>query len=569
MEQLSRIALASSFLLAACGGGGGGSDSSPRNNPEPLELQSVEPAAGSVLAWNEPLRFLFSEALDPASVSSDAVRIVSADGAQAVGSYLLEDAARRLVFVPRCPLEPDGSDAGFLPDSEYTVELIGGAGPGVPALTSTDGQGLESTVSLAFSTAPFVGGPVLEDPVSGPPSLVVRAAGTLETAASRVVTGGVPTFFEFDATTQAVPALKNLPRQLNADPAGRFVVHVVLDQPIAPDAANLDHIALERLDAASVWRPVAARRELVDNGCGDGGAEIEIEPQLVLPALAELRVAVRAGLRDLSDDATIDDDFTLALITGQAPSPGFEGFDTYGDELYEDFQTDAWLETSPSHGDPPAEWGEGRLAPGGAFPGTGGPGGDFDWHIGTGENVFLDTGNGTITGGPDFLPTRQQTTTDGRFDVRHLRIDLGGALFVFGPNPLELYVTGDVQLDGRILIDGQNAPPVAALQGGLVASPGGAGAAGGGDGGAGSPDTSSSSAAGAPGANAWNSTVGGGQGGETGYGVGVPRDFLGAGGGGGRFARDQGIQRADPGQGGGTFSTGAITGLPPAGGAAG
>src|SRR5206468_13084082 len=62
---------------------------------------------------------------------------------------------------------------------------------------------------------------------------------------------------------------------------------------------------------------------------------------------------------------------------------------------------------------PQADWGGGRLSAAFSFEGTGGPEGEFDWIVHTGELCFFDTSLTRIVGGPGGLPTSSLTAVDG------------------------------------------------------------------------------------------------------------------------------------------------------------
>src|SRR6185503_989534 len=96
---------------------------------------------------------------------------------------------------------------------------------------------------------------------------------------------------------------------------------------------------------------------------------------------------------------------------------------------------------------PPADWGEGRLSAAFSFDGTGGPNGDFDWVVRSGERIFFDTTSTPIVGGPNGVPTTTVTALNGVVDVRNLVIQAGAEIRVQGPNPLRINATGEVRIE--------------------------------------------------------------------------------------------------------------------------
>lgn len=210
------------------------------------------------------------------------------------------------------------------------------------------------------------------------------------------------------------------------------------------------------------------------------------------------------------------------------------------------------------------------------FDGTGGPGGDFDWVVHAGEFFVFDTTSTVLVGGPGGLPTSTQTSVGGLLDVRDLTIEEGGVVRVQGPTPLHVRATGRVLLRGRLDLSGFNARAVATLNTGNQIEPGAAGVAAGGRGGNANGVTTASTPRGQTGFGPYGVADQGGEGGESAFAA----QLLGknarrpGGGGGGRFARDQGDSSdglaAGAGGDGSPQGTGAVSGAGPArGGAAG
>jgi hypothetical protein len=174
------------------------------------------------------------------------------------------------------------------------------------------------------------------------------------------------------------------------------------------------------------------------------------------------------------------------------------------------------------------------------FSSTGGPNGDFDWVVHTGEVFFFDTTLTTVIGGPNGAPLAVETCVGGLVEVRNLIIEPGGEIRVQGPNPMRIQASGDVIVRGLLDVSGFNAKDVATLDTGNQVEIGGAGAGGGGRGGLGNPNTTGPSTRGGTGQGPFIEPGAGGEGGESAYsltsGVDARRP---GGGGGGRFAADR------------------------------
>jgi hypothetical protein len=206
------------------------------------------------------------------------------------------------------------------------------------------------------------------------------------------------------------------------------------------------------------------------------------------------------------------------------------------------------------------------------FEGDGGPSGDFDWVVRTGEVFFFDTTLTQIIGGPNGVPTQVQNAVNGIVNVRDLVIEEGGELRAQGPNPMRVLAARDVVIRGRLNVSGFNARDVATLNTGNITEPGASGGPGGGRGGNANVVTTNSSPRGGSGNGAGARIGQGGQGGETGF---AP-SALGkdarrpGGGGGGRFGPDgsHAGEQVQPGADGSSLSTGAESGESPAAGGA-
>jgi hypothetical protein len=145
-----------------------------------------------------------------------------------------------------------------------------------------------------------------------------------------------------------------------------------------------------------------------------------------------------------------------------------------------------------------------------------------DWIIPAGTTVVYDTLSGPAL-------------------VDRLIIETGATLRVQGPRPFVVVATQLIQVDGTLDASGFDAKPVFTLFTPDIPEPGGSGAAGGGAGGTGSPLTTASDLVGGDGfavVPPFGLVLGGGHGGETGFGFPDKQEQRGAGGGGGAFGPD-------------------------------
>lgn len=174
------------------------------------------------------------------------------------------------------------------------------------------------------------------------------------------------------------------------------------------------------------------------------------------------------------------------------------------------------------------------------FGGNGGPGGAFDWEIGSPaggppQTLVLDTTFAQIT---NSTQTMVETVVGGRIEVRNLTVWRNGTLILQGPNPCTIRASGTVAIHGKIRARGGSAAGVSSFNTAHIPDPGATGQCGGGRGGDGSPLTNQSDPKGGDGFGAFNAANQGGQGGESGWGtggIGVRRP---GGGGGGVLGHD-------------------------------
>jgi hypothetical protein len=175
--------------LASCAGGTGGSatgDTLPG-----VVLVSFGQAGQDNVPLNRVLVFEFSSPIDPLSINPDAIQIRegSTFGLAVDGKYIVQ--GNRVYFEPRLPGNCDNSDAGFQPDLDYRVTIVGA--PEEFAVRSLAGDALEDTIVAAFHTRVETDPELFEDaqPTVGPTVLSTTpsnlAAGVPVSQSNRVV----------------------------------------------------------------------------------------------------------------------------------------------------------------------------------------------------------------------------------------------------------------------------------------------------------------------------------------------------------------------------------------------
>src|SRR5262245_40158155 len=103
-------ALAGGLIFAACKGGGG--DDSPDAG---LKITSVNLTDGAVWKINRQIRISFNQPVDFASVTSNSINVRQVGGGPATVEFFIDPTdPNTVVLQPRCPTQPDLSDAGLL-----------------------------------------------------------------------------------------------------------------------------------------------------------------------------------------------------------------------------------------------------------------------------------------------------------------------------------------------------------------------------------------------------------------------------------------------------------------------
>ncbi len=522
----------------SCGGGGGG------GGLPAFRVVGVSVAQGSIQRINRSIEVEFSEPVDFTTVSLNTIRIASSGGVPVAGAFTLLD-PRTVSFQPLCPTKPDFSDAGFRPGGLQYELSVAAASPGNPlSVRGQDGGSLLFSETRKFFT-PDSSDPteLFYDERPGPPAPVVRETGSSDLRACYVELGGDSSrrhYFERDPVTGVVSIQPPTALPLNLYSAGdtRVAFVVVLDQPILPSLANIGPATarLEYRDASGGWRALQTSVELEAN-CTVTGSRLRLEPRGLLPADTLIRAVITTQLEDLIGETNLVPQDSFALVAADASPAAF------ADEYLEEFRgggtaagsTEDLLAVFP---EPRAEWGADRLGAAFSFPGTGGPSGTFDWRVPTVDVEVVNTSFDTIRGGPDFVPQFDLPVVGGVIDVRNLEIPAGAVVRGIGPNPLVIYASGTVRIEGLLDVSGNG--NLGANTVGTAAMPeaGSPGQCGGGDGGDSSPQTTTSSPRGSPGYGPFQQPGAGGGPGESGWGASAPQ-YRPGGGGGGRFGPDQ------------------------------
>lgn len=116
---------------------------------EAMRLTNIRPLDGKGVYLNEEIVLTFSHAVDPSSVASTSLRIADRAGREAEGRW--EVLGRQVRFIPRPVLSAALTDGGYLPGTEYRLDL--GGFPRLDGLRAVGGQPLGRSWQWSFLTA--------------------------------------------------------------------------------------------------------------------------------------------------------------------------------------------------------------------------------------------------------------------------------------------------------------------------------------------------------------------------------------------------------------------------------
>ena len=547
-SSLFAAGLAAALLTASgCSGGSGGGKG--------FKISAVNLTNGAVWRINRPIRVTFTDAVDLGSVNLNTFNVRQVGGGPAAGEFYIDPLdPKTVVFQPLCPTHDDLSDAGLKAGTDpnnndlpyaYELNIIGvDENSGLP-IKSTSGEALALSDSRTFTTPTSLNSLDLYlDTKVGPP--IPRVIGdqpdTDTTNGTYVEVGGTSgTRHYFQRVGGALTLVPPLALPLNklSDAGSQVALVIGFNQAVNPTTTNINssRIRWEFQTSTGTWNSLVTTVSL-DSNCTRSGAYVRLVPLGLLPPSTNVRAVVTTQFIDLVGENNLLAQNNFAVATDEAfPTNPPKLVDNY----LEPFTTSVNEDATAPFAEPHADWNTSTtdLTAQFSFSGTGGPGGNFDWKIATGTTLIFNTNNTTITGGPGYLPTTNETVVGGVVDVHNMWVQVGATLKVEGPNPMVILVSGDAQIDGKIIVNGTSTNGVVTLNTTSVPQPGAPGQAGGGKGGTGNPLTTASSPKGTSGYGAFQLVDGGGGGGETGWSNTADENRRrGAGGGGGRFGKD-------------------------------
>ena len=484
---------------AACGGGGSGSGSGGSGQTGRFEALNVNIEEGVVWELNRAIRVEFNHSLDPSSISFGSVVLRPLDpdiqGRPVTGSFELEPGSNDqvLVFRPTCPTNTDNDNGAFVPGGyryEFTLPTQQQFGSSV--LRDRDGRPLSLGLNRRFRTPNPPGQPLFLDPNPAPPRI-----------ASVRWPDGLNLF-------------------LQPDP----LIQVQIDQPIDAGESNLNPDNLTVLYAAGevgqagensfpAENRLPGRWVLIAN-CTSTGADVAFQVSGLLPANRRLRLVMENTFQDLAGQTNVarlvwSPDFELPSLSEYYGDPSWnESLETV-DEFRDGFDSSVHLEGDEVLTLPAATVTDGKLISGFDFPGQ---------FVSEEADLLVDSELEIFTDGTTVFTDsngRNFTVQNGVVYVDDFTLRSGKKLRGRGRNPLVIYATGNVTVDGELNASGNHSHWPTSLNSPQFPEGGALGECAGGAGGDSSQVTNAETLRGEAGDGPFGLLLAGGGGGEGGF----------------------------------------------------
>jgi len=518
-------------VLAACKGSGsssvgGDGNGDPYNPSGQFAVEGVNVLEGQVWELNRPIRLTFNHPVDPLSINFSTIQIrsqeSSAAGHPVTGSFELaeNEDGRVVIFRPACPTDSFNSNGAFLPGGlRYEVALpVKGSG-GSGTLRDTSGRQLEVGLRRSFVTPRPPAEPLFLDLTPGPVGL-----------ASVEFPPGLNLFTQPDPVIEIGfnQSIDGRPENLNTDR-----IFILYSSGVIGSGSE---------DVFPATNKLPGSLQLVEN-CVESGARVNFIISGVVPPNRKLRLQMSSVFRDLVGQTNIEESFWESHVTPTLADlyadPSWVETDETVDEFLEEYDSAKFVDLDAPVPLPFGQLGDGYIAASFDFPGTFTP-----------KNFSVSAPYREI-----FTDSTQPFTDDegeqhylnsGVLNVADFTVNSGCVLRARGKNPLIIYASGEVTINGELNISGNNAKWPTSLNSPQFPEGGAQGEGGGGQGGDTSWVGTAETPRGETGDGPFQLFHAGGQGGEGAYADGVysyftdgnyTNEVVAGGGGGGGFAR--------------------------------
>jgi hypothetical protein len=459
-------------------------------------VESSSMQDGAVWHLNRAMSVSFNHPIDPDTVHFGTIRFTTPIGDPPVtGFFEFEEGSNNqtLIFRPTCPTSADFDNGGFLPGGRaYTLEIPSSTNSAADVIRDTQGRPLNQGFSRRFSTPVSAGFDLFIDGAEGPP--VVNSNQVEWPQGLNLLARPDPVLrFGFNQSIDARTTNLNLQN-----------LYVLYANDVTGTAGEYDFPDQNRLPG----------RLEVEENCVENGATVVFQVTGPLPPERRLRLMVAAGFTDIVGQRTAQSTMvseylvpSLAEFYGD-PNTDWQQTEVI-DEIQEFFDNRLGLDTMAALPLPPATIGDGYVEAQFGFPGEIS---NKDFHLTQNTLEVFTTSQSVLS---DSFSTTF-ILQNGVLNCRDFTIDAGATLRGRGLNPLVIYATGEVRIEGTLDVRGNDAAWPTGLNSPRRPEGGAHGECGGGDGGTSSLETDKETLRGQSGFGAWNFAAGGGQGGEGG-----------------------------------------------------
>jgi hypothetical protein len=400
--------------------------------------------ARTTIAQNEIIRLVFSEAIDPASVSTSSIRFRTASGEQPVGELFVNGS--QVEFVPTLSISGGQTFFGFAAGETYTMTIPGGDEQ-TAVVRSTSGKPFERTLTCTLQ--PTLG---IVDLNGVPPSAALVSPSPSQLLSSP---RDIDIVVEFNELIDATPFLSG-----TQSPVG-FAVR----------RTRTGISGAEECDPSSLAVTVTGSLRL-DFDASRNVSVLTFRPAAPLPGNVCMEVTVTNGVQDLSGRPAQSQVFQF--LTETVPQTAGAVTEEFDDNTFLDIDASA------------ATWAGGTAQ----FAQIGGDGrhGPFETSLCIDDDMVAGKRQFTLRTDNTIIPQANTTTgapiavTDGRFFFTEMVVPADVRLRFVGAVPPVITVAGRLDILGEIDVAGDSLPITPNI---LTGQPGGLGGVFGGAGGAG------------------------------------------------------------------------------------
>ncbi|KAA3612923.1 MAG: hypothetical protein DWQ01_04255 [Planctomycetota bacterium] len=493
--------LALSFV-PGCFGGGGSLSNKEAQTAGNFQLLSVNVDEGATWELNRAFHLYFNHPVDPTSINFSSIQFKPLDpeilGRPVTGSFsvLPGSNGQTVVFRPACPTNEDNDNGGLYPGGFwYEITLPTTDQFGATVLRDTSGHALSKGTSVKFRT-----------PIYPAETLFLDTRPT----APEIVSVDYPTGLNFFSTPDGT-------------------VEIQFDQAIDGRSLNLNNTNLYILFSSDTAANIGPNPQpsdfpetnrlpgellLVEN-CTETGATVYFQVAGLLPPDRYLRLVMQNTFRDIVGQTNLArvewPDYVTPTLADLYNDPSWSAGDETVDEFRDSFDNTQWIDPDAELPLPQATMSDGAMTASFDFPGQFvSPESDLYFadsyaEIFTdGQTIFSDTNNRTFV------------VSNGVLYCDDFTIDNNSTLRGRGRNPLIIYATGTVTINGELDVSGNNSHWPTSLNSPQFPEGGAIGECGGGDGGTSSQEGLKETLRAESGVGAFGVGTGG-QGGEGGF----------------------------------------------------